>query len=230
MVAFCTLFRSSTEVEESSISNSSSSSSISSSLSVSSSTGSEGSDPSTVGCKVPLRARVTFVGPSSTTTNDFCLSRSFHFRVREIAWNQSVDCLSAHTVGNGYFDALILIWSPSVLEPQREFGQCKADLRFSSTRPRPSNEAHAVLRELYGTQILSSMLSGSNIGRKESVWGQMGLMRIAGISGWTREPPAESFHMISIFNCNDPRTNLTEYAVDPVGVATHRPSACTVVM
>ena len=75
----------------------------------------------------------------------------------------------------------------------------KAYLRLSSTRPRPSNEAHAVLRELYGTQILSSMLSGRSIGRKESVWGQMGLMRMAGISGWTREPPAESFHMISIF-------------------------------
>lgn len=77
----------------------------------------------------------------------------------------------------------------------------KANLRFISTRPRPSNEAHAVLRELYGTQILSSMLSGRSIGRKESVWGQMGLMRMAGISGWTREPPAESFHMISIFEC-----------------------------
>lgn len=30
-------------------------------------------------------------GPSSTTTNDFCLSRSFHFRVREIDLNQSDD-------------------------------------------------------------------------------------------------------------------------------------------
>jgi hypothetical protein len=37
------------------------------------------------------------------------------------------------------------------------------------------------------------------MGRKESVWGQMGVRRMAGKSGWTREPPAER-----------------EYAVDPV--------------
>jgi hypothetical protein len=40
----------------------------------------------------------------------------------------------------------------------------------------------------------------------------MGVMRRAGICGWTRDPPAES-----------------EYAVDPVGVDTVRPSAWTVV-
>jgi len=49
-----------------------------------------------------------------------------------------------------------------------------------------------VLRELYGTQMRSSILSGRSIGRKESVCGQMGVMRMAGISGWTSEPPAES--------------------------------------
>jgi hypothetical protein len=85
--------------------------------------------------------------------------------------------------------------------------------RRSSTRPRPSKDAHAVLRELYGTQMRSSMLSGSSMGRNDSVCGQIGVMRSAGISGCTRLPPAES-----------------EYAVLPVGVATHSPSACTVVM
>lgn len=29
-------------------------------------------------------------------------------------WNQSVDCLSAQTVGKGYFEAVTLMWSPSV--------------------------------------------------------------------------------------------------------------------
>jgi hypothetical protein len=65
---------------------------------------------------------------------------------------------------------------------------------------------------LYGTQIRSSIESGRSIGRKESVWGQIGVRRIAGICGWTSDPPAER-----------------EYAVDPVGVDTVRPSACTVV-
>ena len=57
---------------------------------------------------------VAFAGPSSTTTKDFCRSRSFHFSVREMELNQSVDWLSAQTVGNGYFDAVTLMWSPSV--------------------------------------------------------------------------------------------------------------------
>jgi hypothetical protein len=48
-------------------------------------------------------------GSSSTKTNDFCRSRSFHFRVRDMAWNQSVDWLSAQTVGNGYLDAVTFI-------------------------------------------------------------------------------------------------------------------------
>jgi len=37
------------------------------------------------------------------------------------------------------------------------------------------------------------------MGRKERVCGQMGVRRMAGMSGWTREPPAER-----------------EYAVEPV--------------
>jgi hypothetical protein len=84
--------------------------------------------------------------------------------------------------------------------------------RFNSTRPRPSKLAQAVLRELYGTQTRSSIPSGSSIGRKDNVCGQMGEMSRAGIPGCTRDPPADS-----------------EYAVDPVGVATQSPSACTVV-
>lgn len=79
-------------------------------------------------------------------------------------------------------------------------------------RPRPSKEAQAVLLELNGTQIRSSMLSGRSIGRNDRVCGQRGVMSIEGISGWTKDPPAER-----------------EYAVDPVGVETHRPSAWTVV-
>lgn len=60
-------------------------------------------------------------------------------------------------------------------------------------RPRPSKDAHAVLRELYGTHMRSSMLSGRSMGRKDSVCGQMGVMSSAGISGCTREPPADSW-------------------------------------
>lgn len=46
-------------------------------------------------------------------TKLFCRWRSFHLSVRAIEWNQSVDCLSAQTVGNGYGDAVTLMWSPS---------------------------------------------------------------------------------------------------------------------
>lgn len=56
-------------------------------------------------------------------------------------------------------------------------------LRFSSTLPRPSKLAQAVLRELYGTQIRNSMLSGRSIGRKDRVCGQMGVINRAGICG-----------------------------------------------
>jgi hypothetical protein len=70
-------------------------------------------------------------------------------------------------------------------------------LRFSSTRPRPSKDAHAVLRELKGTQIRSSMLSGKSIGRKERVCGQIGVMSREGISGCTREPPADNYERLA---------------------------------
>ena len=49
------------------------------------------------------------------TTKDFCFSRSFQRNVRDMAENQSVEALSAQTVGNGYFDAVTLIWSPSTV-------------------------------------------------------------------------------------------------------------------
>lgn len=114
---------------------------------------------------------VDIAGPSSTTTKLFCRSRSFHFNVREMAWNQSVDCLSAQTVGKGYLDAVTLMWSPSGGQRHQSkfFWSRNTNSRFNSTRPRPSKLAHAVLRELYGTQIRSSMLSGRSMGRNERV-------------------------------------------------------------
>ena len=51
--------------------------------------------------------------------------------------------------------------------------------------PAPSNEAHGVKLELNGTQIRNSIVSSSSIGRHDSVCGQIGEMRIVGISGCT---------------------------------------------
>ena len=94
--------------DESSISNFSSSETSSSSSRMPSSSSSSSFIPlSTISTRCLLL--LGLAGPSSTTTNDFWRSRSFHLRVREIAWNQSVDCLSAQTVGKGYFDAVTLI-------------------------------------------------------------------------------------------------------------------------
>lgn len=59
-------------------------------------------------------------------------------------------------------------------------------------RPLPSNEQYAVAREERGTATRRAMVSESTMGRKESVCGQIGVRRMAGMSGWTREPPAES--------------------------------------
>lgn len=75
--------------------------------------------------------------------------------------------------------------------------------RRSSTRPRPSKLAQAVLRELYGTQMRSSMLSGRSIGLNESVCGQIGVMRSAGTSGCTSEPPAESWRRREVSACEE---------------------------
>lgn len=47
---------------------------------------------------------------------------------------------------------------------------CSEDnLRLSSTLPRPSKLAQAVFLELKGTQIRSSMESGTNVGRNDRV-------------------------------------------------------------
>ena len=85
-----------------------------SSMSNFSSSSSESSSSSDTSSPSPPRlwrrgVRSSLVGLSSTTTKDFCRSRSFHLSVREIAWNQSVDCLSAQTVGNGNLLAVTLM-------------------------------------------------------------------------------------------------------------------------
>ena len=83
----------------------------------------------------------------------------------------------------------------------------------SSHRSLPSKLTHALHRASSATRNSTSTESGSTTGRKESVCGQMGVMRIAGTFGCTMDPPA-----------------LTEYAVDPVAVASITPSAWMVVM
>ena len=92
---------------ESSISNFSSSSDSSSSSSPSGalSVGTSG----VVSTDLRLLVRTRGGASSSTTTNDFCRSRSFHLSVREIERNQSVDCWSAQTVGKGYLEAVTLM-------------------------------------------------------------------------------------------------------------------------
>mmetsp|Transcript_31631 Transcript_31631/g.79449 ORF Transcript_31631/g.79449 Transcript_31631/m.79449 type:complete len:299 (+) Transcript_31631:422-1318(+) len=83
----------------------------------------------------------------------------------------------------------------------------------SSRRSLPSKLTHALHRASSATRNSTSTLSGSTTGRKDRVCGQMGVMRMAGTLGWTMDPPA-----------------LTEYAVDPVAVASITPSAWMVVM
>lgn len=80
------------------------------------------------------------------------------------------------------------------------------------------------------------MLSGRSIGLNDNVCGQIGVMRIAGISGWTSDPPAEAYatrdtgHHIVSKDREREKGPLTEYAVDPVGVDIVSPSPCTVVI
>lgn len=81
------------------------------------------------------------------------------------------------------------------------------------------------------------MLSGRSIGLNDNVCGQMGVMRIAGISGWTSDPPAEAYatreilsSVTALLNRERGEGSLTEYAVDPVGVDIVSPSPCTVVI
>mmetsp|Transcript_15090 Transcript_15090/g.37077 ORF Transcript_15090/g.37077 Transcript_15090/m.37077 type:complete len:267 (-) Transcript_15090:752-1552(-) len=61
--------------------------------------------------------------------------------------------------------------------------------------------------------MVSTTLSGSTRGRKDSVWGQIGTKSSPETPGWTMDPPAAS-----------------EYAVLPVGVDTMTPSARTLVI
>lgn len=75
-------------------------------------------------------------------------------------------------------------------------------------RSRPSKLAHELVRASYGTPARSTIVSGRMMGRKESVCAQMAVTRMTGLSGWQSEPPAARL-----------------YAVEPVGVAMHTPSA-----
>jgi hypothetical protein len=105
-------------------------------------------------------------------------------------------------------------------------------VRLSSRRFRPSKEHHAVLRLSTGTTTLSTMESGTNSGRKDRVCGQIGEIKIAGISGWTRDPPADNFQLAlneHVGRGGFGGVAVTEYAVEPVGVAMTRPSAITLV-
>jgi len=92
---------------ESSISNFSSSSEFSSSSSSSEFAVAGTGGVASLDLRLFLRTRGG--ASSSTTTNDFCRSRSFHLSVREMERNQSVDCCSAQTVGKGYLEAVTLI-------------------------------------------------------------------------------------------------------------------------
>ena len=76
----------------------------------------------------------------------------------------------------------------------------------------PSKLAHDDVLASYGTPSRSTIESGSMIGRKDKVCAQMAVSKMTGFSGWHNEPPADRL-----------------YAVEPVGVATQTPSACTVV-
>ena len=80
------------------------------------------------------------------------------------------------------------------------------DVRFSSRRLRPSKEHHAVLRLSAGTTTLKIILSGTKSGLNESVCGQIGEIKIAGISGWTKEPPADNW--IVSFEGHDKRSKM----------------------
>lgn len=66
------------------------------------------------------------------------------------------------------------------------------DSRFNSILPRPSKLAQAVFRELNGTQIRSSIESGTKVGLNERVCGQMGVINVAWISGCVKDPFADN--------------------------------------
>ena len=101
------------------------------------------------------------------------------------------------TVGTGNWDIRINTESPGI----------------SSARSFPSKLTHALCLASSATLSSTSTESGKITGRKESVCGQIGVIKMAGTLGCTIDPPAE-----------------TEYAVDPVAVASMTPSAWMVVM
>ena len=99
---------------------------------------------------------------------------------------------------------------------EQGFTQVIARERERETResaPRATQHTHhAECRASSGTCKRIIDESGKISGRKDRVWGQTGVKRMQGTEGATIGPPA-----------------LSEYAVDPVGVAIIIPSACTVV-
>lgn len=135
----------------------------------------------------------------STIANDFWRCLLFQCKHFESELNQSVAWSSLHTVGNEYFEAVTLIWSPSTIHKVITISTTLLyvlsllHIRFNSILPRPSKLAQAVFLELNGTQMRSSIESGTNVGLNESVCGQIGVIKIARISGWVREPLADSY-------------------------------------
>lgn len=106
-------------------------------------------------------------------------------------------------------------------------------------RFRPSMDTQAVLRVSSGTAILISTVDGNTTGRKEMLCGQTGVSRMAGTLGCTIEPPAATYWGKSggegrwrgeEQEHSHPDVVRTEYAVEPVGVATITPSPCTAVI
>ena len=131
----------------------------------------------------------------------------FQWSISLTLLNQSRLLSSGDTQGAGYFDVriyvLIFLQIPTII----------ASPRFNVSLNCPSKLTDAVHRLSIDTSICNTVLSGNNICLKESVCGQIGVIKRPGVRGWTIDPPAD-----------------IEYAVDPVGVAIISPSACTVVM
>ena len=69
------------------------------------------------------------------------------------------------------------------------------------------------------------------IGRKERVCGHIGVIRMAGISGWANEPPADSCHNVRAHPGSSVAWTISAYRIcSQTHGGTHKPFACTVVM
>ena len=102
---------------------------------------------------------------------------------------------------------------PGRCQRERERERKRESARERREAPRATQHTHhAECRASSGTCKRIIDESGKIRGRKDRVWGQTGVKRMQGTEGATIGPPA-----------------LSEYAVDPVGVAIIIPSACTVV-